>query len=85
MQIIKGTHKGKTATLRQFANDWMTVDITDGDPGVIVNPRQVRLDPDEQKRMRNSLTDYEQGDRTCGRFWAEWQMNDDGTFTARPR
>ena len=86
MKIVAGKHAGCTATLHQFANDWMTVDVTDGPRGLIVKPTMVRLEDDEYWRMRESFLAYQQrGDRSCGRFWAEWELNTDGTFARANR
>jgi hypothetical protein len=76
MRILLGRYAGQTATLHQFANDWMAVDIPGVRRGVIVKPTQVRLDDEEYARVastRNNLN--------VGSFWREWQLNDDGTFT----
>lgn len=71
-EITRGKHSGKQATIHQFANDWMSVDIVDGPQGVIVAPTSVRLDTAEANEVREHVG--------TGQFWALWQLNDDGTF-----
>ncbi len=78
MDILRGKHAGRSATLHQIANDWMMVDVADGPSGVIVKPTQVRLDPDERRAIREHVG--------VGTFWDEWRLNeDDGTFSVVAR
>lgn len=78
MRILRGRYAGQTGKLHQFAKDWMSVDLHGGRQGVIVRPDQVQLDDDEHARVIDAPH--------VGQFWAEWRLNDDGTFTAlRPR
>jgi hypothetical protein len=73
MKIVKGKYAGQTASLHQFANDWMMIDLHGGRRGVIIRPDRVQLDPEEHATMLDSPG--------VGTFWNEWRLNDDGTFT----
>jgi hypothetical protein len=74
VKIVHGRYAGQSATLHQFANGWMTVDLDDGRQCVVVRPDQVQLDPDEHARFIAA--------QHVGSFWREWRLNHDGTFTA---
>lgn len=77
MEILTGKHKGKTARLHQFENDWMMVDVVDGPPAQIVKPTQVKLtEPEEFARFASGTT--------LGHFFQLWKLNDNGTFTKLP-
>lgn len=73
MKIIRGAFAGRTARLRQLANDWMSVDI-DG-RGQIVKPTEVQLTETEAQRV----TEHQH----VGSFWSQWELLADGTFRAR--
>lgn len=79
MQIITGRYAGRTGTLHQFANDWMTVDIPGERSNAVVSPGDVKLDAEEIAKVRAA------NPASLGQFWQEWQMYDDGTFIARQR
>lgn len=76
MEILVGKYAGSTGRLRQFANDWMSVDVNTegGTEPAIVRPTQVRLTPDEAEAMRTHTG--------VGSFWKEFSLNDDGTFAS---
>lgn len=77
MEITSGPHRGRTATLRQFANNWITVDIDGERPNTIVQPNQVKLTPEEITTVRTANPEH------LGMFWDMWQLYDDGTFIVR--
>jgi hypothetical protein len=86
-EILRGKHKGKTANLIQFANDWVMLDLTfhDGPANLIAKPSSIRTTPEETRRFEVSMDDPRQRG-----FWAEWILvtAEDGTSTfqaARPR
>ncbi|MEU8334713.1 hypothetical protein [Micromonospora tulbaghiae] len=84
VHILSGKHKGATAQLHQWSNDWLMVDVDGGRPGIIVRPTMIRIEGDTYWRLRESLVAFEQnGDRSCGTFWTEWALHDDGTLTRR--
>lgn len=76
MEILAGKHKGKQASLHQFENDWMMVDIVGGPPARIVKPTEVKLTtPNEFERFASGTT--------RGQFFKLWTLREDGTFAAR--
>lgn len=75
MRILRGEHRGKTATLHQFANDWMTVDIDGGPTSEMVKPTAVQLtEPEEFAQFEACDADQ------VGVFFQLWKLWDDGTF-----
>lgn len=83
MKILSGKHRGATARLHQFANDWITADIGDLQ-SVILKPPQIELDDDEYQRMYESYLRFARGERTAGQFWRHWELRSDGRLYRRP-
>lgn len=77
MQIIKGRYAGTTGRVHQYANGWLTVRADGVPPNAILKPTMIRL-VDEEDWSAFAVTDP----RMVGRFWQEWRLNEDGTFTA---
>lgn len=76
MLITRGRYAGKQGQLRQFANNWITVDLP-GAPSSVLSPRHVRLnEPDEFEAFEASRDNPH-----VGQFWNQWLLQDDGTFT----
>jgi hypothetical protein len=76
LKILRGKAAGRPAKPHQFANDWIQVDFTDEAGGhAIVSPRNVQLDTAEERAMFLDTNPIH-----AGQFWAEWALNDDGTF-----
>lgn len=74
MLVVKGRHRGATVTPHQFANDWVTVREI---PGAAFNPMMLRVVTTADREF------FERADRSkVGTFWAEWVLNEDGTFSA---
>ncbi len=70
-------HPSRTAKPLQFANSWINVEYTDGQPGPqIVSPGQVQLEGEAEFRLFAS-----KNRGAVGNFWRMWQLNPDGTFT----
>lgn len=83
MRVISGKHKGATARLHQFANDWITGDIGP-EQSVIFKPHQVELDDDEYQRMYESYLRFCQDGRAAGQFWKHWELRSGGRLVPRP-
>lgn len=78
MRRLRGKDRDQVLTPHQYCNDWISFDTADGRSGV-VNPGQVRLDPEDFEFFAARDPDHpEHGE--CGSFWQEWRLNDDGTF-----
>lgn len=86
MMIVGGPHalRGRHATLHQFCNDWVSVDLpASGDlPALYRSFRvtQVMLTAEEAARMRDA------GDR-AGTMWREFELVEqpNGMFRIMPR
>ncbi len=83
MKILRGKNAGDGYTVHQWANDWMTVD-GHGKQSIVVKPVNVQLDESEYQAFCESYLAAQQGDRSKGTFWHEWELRMDGTFTRRP-
>lgn len=70
--VLRGKRRGETVTLHQWANDWFTVDHTDGSPGV-VGPTSIQLDEAEVERWRARPNGMDRG----------FELRDDGRFVRR--
>jgi hypothetical protein len=73
--IRRGKLKGKEATIRQFCNDWFSVDV-EGVPK-IVTPTSLILTVSEVGLVRESLN--------VGMLWTLFTLSDDGVFKRRKR
>ena len=79
MRIISGRGQDlDDLTIHQWANDWISYN---GGPngGGVINPRHVLLSAEEVAHVRACR---DRGDHS-GRFWAEWDLADDGRFAQR--
>jgi len=65
--ITRGKLKGHTCRLMQWCNDWFMVE-----PGGIMSPRSLKLDPDEIDRVRSHNNN--------GFLMKLFTLRDDGTF-----
>lgn len=50
-KLLRGIHKGKTVHVRQFANDWFSVELGPNRISLIVSPISIWLDADEVDRV----------------------------------
>lgn len=72
---------GVTATLHQFANDWMSITLDNGRTSVI-SPLRARLDADEIALVREHEADPTMR-AGAGFFFDRYQLLEDGTFRQR--
>lgn len=85
VEIIRGKHRGKKATLHQYANDWMTVDI-EGGRSSVVKPTDVKLTTEEERARFDQAALAENGTLAhAGSFFREWKLCEDGTFRRKAR
>jgi len=72
--MLRGQYAGRTGRVRQFSNDWVTVDIDDGPTSEVVKPTWFQLITDEEFEM------FRDHGPTVGFFWQMWELFPDGTF-----
>jgi hypothetical protein len=79
---LRGRRAGEKLIPRQYANDWISVDTSDGRPE-IVSPVAVQLDPEDFALFTDA------DPQRVGTFWREWRLCPDGRFRrnrlTRPR
>lgn len=79
MKILRGNDRDKSATLVQFSNDWIMVDVNDGKSAKIMTPTSVQVETEDERRRFKSTMDSE----NVGMFWKWWELRDNGTFARR--
>jgi hypothetical protein len=79
VKIIRGKHRGKTAKIHQFANNWISADIDGGGPAIL-SPLHVKL-----STLEVSLIMKGRDTGKAGYFWQRWALRTDGTFCQIPR
>lgn len=78
--MLRGQYAGGTGHVRQFANDWVTVDIDGGPTSKVVRPTSIQLTTDEDFHIFR-----EQRGSHVGFFWQMWELYPDGTFNRLPQ
>lgn len=74
MIILRGKHKGRSASLHQCSNDWISVDVALPDGGSkaeILNPMSAEYDADEIATMQQ---------HAAGFFWSEYEITGEGPY-----
>jgi hypothetical protein len=79
MKVLRGNDRGKSATLVQFSNDWIMVDMNGGTTAKIVTPTSVQVETDEERQRFESTKD----NASVGMFWQWWELRENGTFARR--
>lgn len=74
MIILRGQYAGRTGTVRQFSNDWVTVDVDGGPSSLVVTPTHIQITTDADRESFRDRSDR------VGFFWQLWELFPDGTF-----
>lgn len=76
-EIRRGKLKGQTAKIRQWCNDWFSIEV--GGVPKIVSPLALKLTPKERAQWFKSAARGQVGTQL-----GEYRLNLDGTFDRRP-
>lgn len=74
MKLTRGKLRGRLATVHQFANDWMTIDPSDGLGPLpsVLNPASAFFTGEEIDEMKVAPGSQ------VGTFWTEYEVRDSG-------